>query len=56
MRIKTYLVDVKKLQRTADYSPREKRLVKRLLELEIPEIRRIVEIKSVAREPVSVPK
>lgn len=54
MRIKTYLVDVKKTSKGPQVilSRAKNGLLKRLLELEIPEIQDgIVEIKSVAREP-----
>ena len=54
MRIKTYLVDVKKTSKGPQIilSRAKNGLLKRLLELEIPEIQDgIVEIKSVAREP-----
>lgn len=54
MRIKTYLVEVKKTSKGPQIilSRAKNGLLKRLLELEIPEIQDgIVEIKSVAREP-----
>lgn len=55
-RIKTYLVDVKKTSKGPQIvlSRAKNGLLKRLLELEIPEVQEgIVEIKSVAREPGS---